>query len=67
MKPRCMSGVWNQTLVARAVQKEERIAEQLDGYGGTARREDSPEGMLLSVPPERNIRRPFLSDVVPAK
>ena len=34
---------------------------------GTARREDSPLGMLLPAPPERNIRRPFLSDVVPAK
>ena len=34
---------------------------------GTARREDSPEGMLLPAPLERNIRRPFLSDVVPAK
>ena len=31
---------------------------------GTARREDSPLGMLLPAPPERNIRRPFLSDVV---
>ena len=30
-------------------------------------REDSPEGMLLPAPPERNIRRPFLSDLVPAK
>ena len=34
---------------------------------GTARREDSPLGMSLPAPPERNIRRPFLSDVVPAK
>ena len=34
---------------------------------GTARREDSPEGMLLPGPTERNIRRPFLSDVVLAK
>ena len=41
---------------------------QLDPLNvGTARREDSPEGMLLPAPPERNIRRPFLSDVVPAK
>ena len=33
----------------------------------TVQREDSPEGMLLPGPTERNIRRPFLSDVVPAK
>ena len=30
----------------------------------TARREDSPEGMLLPAPPERNIRQPYTSDVV---
>ena len=37
------------------------------GRWGTARREDSPLGMSLPAPPERNIRRPFLSDVVPVK
>ena len=32
---------------------------------GTARREDSPWGMLLPAPPERNIRQSYTLDVVP--
>ena len=36
-----------------------------DEIVGAARREDSPSGMLLPGPPERSIRRPFLSDAVP--
>ena len=31
---------------------------------GTARREDSPLGMLLPAPPERNIRQSYTPDVV---
>ena len=34
------------------------------GHYVTARREDSPEGMLLPAPTERNIRQPYMSDVV---
>ena len=34
---------------------------------GTARREDSPSGMLLPAPTERNIRQSYTPDVVPAK
>ena len=34
---------------------------------GTARREDSPLGMLLPAPTERNIRQSYTPDVVPAK
>ena len=55
-------------------QQEERVRRRADQEVllvplnvGTARREDGPLGMLLPAPPERNIRRPFLSDVVPAK
>ena len=34
---------------------------------GTARRKDSPLGMLLPAPTERNIRQSYTPDVVPAK
>ena len=44
-----------------------RASIQNAEHNVTARWEDSPSRMLLPAPPERNIRRPYLSDVVPAK